>query len=201
MRGNNSANAAEHESQGKTKKTIVFFGDSLTAGLGLASQDDAWPALVGEKLNSEGYDYDIINAGLSGDTTSGGLSRLDWALRIKPDVFVLELGANDSMRGVPIATIRKNLNEIIQTVQSKSPETKILLAGMRTFPNLGAVYRKQFDNLYPEIAREHSLLLVPFILDGIAGDRKLNQKDGIHPTEDGHKIMAENIYPYIKKLL
>lgn len=186
----------------ETGKKILFFGDSLTAGLGLVDPEkEAWPALVGARLRSEGVDVVVWNAGLSGDTTSGGLARLDYSLQKKPDVFVLELGANDSMRGIPIATIRANIETIIDTVQERYPGTPILLVGIKTFPNFGASYRKQFDQIYTEIARNKKLPLVPFLLQGVAGDRSLNQEDGIHPTAQGHKIIAETVYPYLKKIL
>jgi acyl-CoA thioesterase-1 len=185
-----------------TGTKILFFGDSLTAGLGLNQPElEAWPSLLGERLQREGHDVQIWNAGLSGDTTSGGLSRLSYSLQQRPDIFLLELGANDSMRGVPISEIRKNLGLIIETVQSRYPDTKILLVGIKTFPNLGSRYRKEFDSLFQEISRDKNLPLVPFLLEGVAGDRILNQKDGIHPTAEGHKIMAETVYPYLKKLL
>lgn len=181
--------------------TIVFFGDSLTAGLGLPSQDYAWPSLVEKKLEEQGIPIKAINAGLSGDTSSGGLSRLDWALRNEIDIFVLELGANDMMRAVKVPLIKSNLKEIIQRVRVKYPNCKILLIGMRTFPNLGKTYRKQFDEMYPQVAKETKVEFLPFLLEGVAGERELNQKDGIHPTEVGHEILAETVFPYIRKLL
>lgn len=181
---------------------ILFFGDSLTAGLGLLEPEEtAWPSLIGKKLDREGLNYEIWNAGLSGDTTSGGLGRLDYTLKRKPAIFVLELGANDSMRGVPVSEIRKNLLAILDRVQGQYPDTKILLIGIKTFPNLGFRYRKEFDSLFPEIAHSRNLPLVPFLLEGVAGDRSLNQEDGIHPTEEGHRIIAETVYPHLKKLL
>ncbi|MCC5815093.1 MAG: arylesterase [Leptospira sp.] len=198
----NSTSDSQQEKREISKPGILFFGDSLTAGLGLVDPEEtAWPSLIGKRLQEEGLEYEIWNAGLSGDTTSGGLGRLDYSLKREPAVFVLELGANDSMRGVPISEIRKNLILIIDLVQEKYPNTKILLVGIKTFPNLGASYRKQFDSLFPDIAKQKGVPLVPFLLEGIAGDRKLNQKDGIHPTEEGHEIIAETVYPHLKKLL
>ena len=195
--------SSEEESSKKSSysKTIVFFGDSLTAGLGLPSQDYAWPSLVEKKLEEQGIPIKAINAGLSGDTSSGGLSRLDWALRNEIDIFVLDLGANDMMRAVKVPLIKSNLKEIIQRVRVKYPNCKILLIGMRTFPNLGKTYRKQFDEMYPQVAKETKVEFLPFLLEGVAGERKLNQKDGIHPTEVGHEILAETVFPYIRKLL
>lgn len=181
---------------------ILFFGDSLTAGLGLDDPEkSAWPALIGKRLSEEGLDYEVWNGGLSGDTTSGGLDRLDYSLKRKPEVFVLELGANDSMRGVSISEIEKNLLAIIDRVESRYPNTKILLIGLQTFPNLGLEYKAGFDRIYPKISRKRNIPLVPFLLEGVAGDRSLNQDDGIHPTEEGHAIMAKTVYPYLKKLL
>lgn len=188
-------------SDATSKPTIVFFGDSLTAGLGLPSQDYAWPSLVEKKLLEEGIKVQVINAGLSGDTSSGGLSRIDWALRNQISIFVLELGANDMMRAVKVSLIKSNLKQIIQKVRAKNPECKILLIGMRTFPNLGKTYRKEFDAIYSEIAKEDKVDLLPFLLEGVAGERKLNQADGIHPTSEGHEILAETVYPYIRKML
>ncbi len=182
-------------------KTIIFFGDSLTAGMGLESQEDSFVGLIQKRLTKEGYQYSVINAGLSGDTTSGGLSRIDWILSKKPDIFVLELGANDSMRGIAPSQIKSNLVLLIRKVRQKYPHCKILLIGMRTFPNLGPIYARKFEKIFAEIQKEENVSLVPFLLDKIAGNKNLNQSDGIHPTEDGHKIMAETVYKTLKSLL
>jgi acyl-CoA thioesterase-1 len=200
-KSNANRNPSSDGGNNTASQVVLFFGDSLTAGLGLPSQDYAWCGLLIEQFAKEGYSLRGINAGLSGDTTSGGLNRLDWALQNKVDVFVLELGANDSMRGIPVPLVKKNLIEIIRRVKNSHPKAKILLIGMRTFPNLGADYRSEFDRIYKEIAKSEKVLLVPFILESVAGIRRLNQEDGIHPTIEGHQLMAKTVYPYLKKLI
>ncbi|WP_078129475.1 arylesterase [Leptospira alexanderi] len=190
-----------HAEPNVPKIRILFFGDSLTAGLGLGSPEEAFPALVEKELFKNGISTQAINAGMSGDTTSGGLARLDWAMSSGFDLFVLELGANDSMRGISPDQTEKNLKEIIVRVRKKNPKVKILLVGMKTFPNLGKEYRKKFEAVFPKIAKEENLPLVPFFLDGVAGVKKLNQKDGIHPTAEGHRILAKNLFPFVQKIL
>ena len=180
-------------------KTIIFYGDSITAGYGVGTEY-AFPKIIQNKLKTNGFEADVVNAGLSGETSAGGLARLDWMLNRKFDVFVLELGANDGLRGFPVAETEKNLQLIIDKVLQKYPDTKIILAGMMVPPNMGQDYASTFENLYPSLARKNNLLLIPFILEGIAGDPKLNQTDGIHPTAKGHKIIANNLYPYFVKL-
>ncbi len=184
-----------------SKARIVFFGDSLTAGYGLANEDFAWPNLVVKALQEEGYPLQITNAGLSGDTTSGGLGRLEWVLSQKPDYFVIELGANDMLRGIEPDITKKNLTQIIQRIQKTEPNCKILLVGMLSTPNMGKGFRKKFDSIYSDLAKEFSLPLIPFLLIDVFGDRSLNQKDGIHPTEEGHERIAKTVLPYIKKLV
>ncbi len=201
LSSNSNSSSNYDQENNLSSQVVLFFGDSLTAGLGLPSQDYAWCGLLIEQFAKEGYSLRGINAGLSGDTTSGGLNRLDWALQNKVDVFVLELGANDSMRGIPVPLVKKNLIEIIRRVKTSHPKAKILLIGMRTFPNLGADYRSEFDRIYKEISKSEKVLLVPFILESVAGIRRLNQEDGIHPTKEGHQLMAKTVYPYLKKLL
>ncbi|AXR65675.1 arylesterase [Leptospira mayottensis] len=190
-----------HAESNVPKIRILFFGDSLTAGLGLGSPEEAFPALVEKELFKNGISTQAINAGMSGDTTSGGLARLDWAMSSGFDLFVLELGANDSMRGISPDQTEKNLKEIIVRVKKKNPKVKILLVGMKTFPNLGKEYRKKFEAIFPKIAQEENLPLVPFFLDGVAGIKKLNQKDGIHPTAEGHRILSKNLFPFVQKIL
>ncbi|MBM9502221.1 arylesterase [Leptospira sp. 201903071] len=180
---------------------ILFFGDSLTAGLGLNSPEEAYPAVLEKELSKQGISVKSVNAGMSGDTSSGGLSRLDWALTNPFDLFVLELGANDSMRGISPDQTEKNLKEILSKVRKKNPKAKILLIGMKTFPNLGKEYRKKFESIFPKIAKEENIPLVPFFLNGVAGNKKLNQKDGIHPTAEGHRILAKNLLPFFQKIL
>lgn len=184
----------------ESKPTILFFGNSLTAGYGI-EEDEAFPALIGERLDSLGYEYRIINGGLSGETTAGGLSRLDWFLEEEPEIFVLELGGNDGLRGIALEETKKNLKAIINMVQQKYPNTKILLAGMQIPPNMGQEYTQQFREIYPQVAEESNVTLIPFLLEGVAGDPDLNLKDGIHPTEEGHKIVLENVWPYLKPLI
>jgi acyl-CoA thioesterase-1 len=181
------------------EKTIVFFGDSLTAGYGL-DPVHAFPALIEEQLQEQGS-FKVINAGLSGETSAGGLGRIDWILNQKVDIFILELGANDGLRGLPITSTRQNLQAIIDKVQEKSPGVKIVLAGMKVPPNMGADYAKQFDETFAKLANENDIPLIPFLLDGVAGQADLNLADGIHPNIEGHKIVAENVMAVLKPLL
>ncbi|MCZ8344343.1 MAG: arylesterase [Leptospira sp.] len=188
------------ETTSKSAKRILFFGDSLTAGYGLLDYEMAWPHIVTKRLNAEGFDYSLTNAGISGDTTSGGLGRLDWVLQETPDIFVLELGANDMLRGITPDVTKENLRKMIQIVKTKAPKAKILLVGMIATPNLGKKYAGEFNAIYPNLAKEEKVPLVPFLLEKVAAKRKLNQKDGIHPTEEGHVLVAETVYPYLKEL-
>lgn len=183
------------------RKKIIFFGDSLTAGMGLTNPDESFVSLIAEKLKSDGIDLKVINAGLSGDTTSGGIARLDWSISKGVDYFVLELGANDGMRGIDTNLIEANLKKIISRVREKNPNVKILLVRMLTFPNLGPSYVKKFDSIYPRLAKEENIPLSPFLLEKVAGIKDLNQKDGIHPTAEGHRLVAETLYPSVKKLV
>lgn len=184
----------------QSPKVILFFGDSLTAGYGL-SAEEAFPALIETQLNKGGKKVKVINGGLSGETSAGGLSRIDWILRQPIDVFVLELGANDGLRGLPIEQTKKNLQSIIDKVKAKYPACKIVLAGMMVPPNMGKQYTDEFRNIYPQLAKVNKVTLIPFILDGVAGDEKLNQADGIHPNVQGHKIIANNLKPVFEKLI
>jgi len=182
------------------KTTILFFGDSLTAGYGLSKQQ-AFPKLVEQQLNEQGYNVQAINAGLSGETSAGGLNRIDWILKQPVDIFVLELGANDGLRGLPIAQTKKNLQAIIDKVKEKNPKAKIVVAGMMVPPNLGPEYSQQFRKVFPEVAKKNKATLIPFLLDGVAGDESLNQPDGIHPNVEGHKIVADNVISVLKPLI
>jgi acyl-CoA thioesterase-1 len=164
-------------------------------------QEEAFPALIQEKLDSLGFNYEVINAGLSGETTAAGKNRVNWVLNQDVDVFVLELGANDGLRGVPVEETRKNLQAIIDTVRSKNPDTKIILAGMQIPPNLGPDYAGEFRNIFPELAKENNIELVPFLLENVAGNPELNQQDGIHPTAQGQKILAENVWEILEPVL
>lgn len=179
---------------------VLFFGNSLTAGYGL-DEEEAFPALIQDKIDSAGLEYVVINGGLSGETTASGLNRLDWFLEEGPAVFVLELGGNDGLRGISVAETRKNLKEIIQKVRNRYPETRIILAGMQIPPNMGQQYTAEFSGMYQEIAEEESVNIIPFLLEGVAGDPELNLPDGIHPTEAGHVIVAETVWENIFPLL
>ena len=183
-------------------KTIVFFGDSLTAGFGLAEPaEQAFPALIQKKIDADQLVWRVVSAGLSGETTSGGLRRVDWVLRQPIDLFVLELGGNDGLRGIEPAVSRRNLQGIIDRVRAKNPATKIVLAGMFMPPSLGADYANEFAAMYPSLAEANHVALVPFLLEGVGGDSALNQADGIHPTAAGHAIVAENVWKVLRPLL
>lgn len=182
-------------------KTILFFGDSLTAGFGLSSPTQAFPAQMENELNKKGKKVKVINGGLSGETSAGGLSRIDWVLRQPVDVFVLELGANDGLRGLQLDQTKKNLQAIIDKVKSKYPKAKIVLAGMMVPPNMGKSYSDEFKNVYPDLAKKNNCHLIPFLLEGVGGDEKLNQGDGIHPNDEGHKIIAKNLAIFFEKII
>jgi acyl-CoA thioesterase I len=181
-------------------QTILFFGNSLTAGYGL-DPTEAFPALIQNRIDSLNLPYKVINAGNSGETSAGGNSRVDWVLRQPVDIFVLELGGNDGLRGIPVAETRKNLQSIIDKVKAKYPEAKIVLAGMQIPPNMGTRYATDFRGLYPELARQNDLTLIPFLLEGVGGEARLNLKDGIHPTAEGHRILAENVWKVLEGVL
>lgn len=176
---------------------IMFYGTSLTAGLGL-EQEQAYPALIQKKIDSLDLPYQVVNAGLSGETTAGGRSRIDWVLNQEVDVFVLELGANDGLRGVPVAESRRNLQAIIDAVRENNPDVKIILAGMQMPPNMGREYTEAFSNMFPELAKENDIILIPFILENVGGIPELNQRDGIHPTAEGQKIMAKTVWAVLE---
>jgi acyl-CoA thioesterase-1 len=161
----------------------------------------AFPALIQQKIDGLDWNYKVINAGLSGDTSAGGLRRIDWLLRGRVDVLVLELGGNDGLRGIDLATTRTNLQGIIDKVKAKNPRVKIVIAGMMVPPNLGQEYTRQFQRMYPELARANQAVLIPFLLDGVAGDSKLNLPDGIHPTAEGHKLVAETVWKHLRPVL
>ncbi|MBS1977678.1 MAG: arylesterase [Bacteroidetes bacterium] len=186
--------------QSTSTKVILFFGDSLTAGYGL-SPEEAFPAWVEKDLSKEGNKVSVVNAGLSGETSAGGLTRIDWILRQHIDVFILELGANDGLRGLPLDQTRNNLQSIINKVKSKYPKVRIVLAGMMVPPNMGKEYSTAFQNLYKELAQKNKAVLIPFLLEGVAGIEKLNQADGIHPNAEGHRIVAKNVEKVIKPIL
>lgn len=179
------------------KKTILFFGNSLTAGYGV-DPSEAYPALIQDKIDSLHLNYKVINAGVSGETTSDGDSRIDWILKQPVDIFVLELGGNDGLRGIPLSVTEKNLQLIIDKVKAKYPGVKIILEGLQIPPNMGTDYTTKFKEIYPRLASKNKIQLLPFLLKGVGGDPKLNQRDGIHPTVEGHKIVAENVWEVLK---
>ena len=186
--------------QTSQKKVILFFGDSLTAGYGL-STEEAFPALTEKQLIKSGRNVKVVNAGLSGETSAGGLSRIDWILRQPIDIFVLELGANDGLRGLPLDQTRKNLQAIIDKVKTKYPKIKFVLAGMMVPPNMGKEYAADFKKIYPDLAKKNNATLIPFLLEDVGGIEILNQTDGIHPNVEGHKIVARNISKILEPLL
>lgn len=179
--------------------TIVFYGDSLTAGYGVGTEL-AFPALVGEKLVQAGHDVEIVNSGVSGETSAGGLTRIDWVMGRKTDIFILELGANDGLRGLPLAQTELNLQSIIDKVNAKYPDAQIVIAGMMVPPNMGPSYSQEFVQIFGRLAKKNDALLIPFLLDGVAGNPELNQPDGIHPNAKGHEIVAETVYQQLVKL-
>ncbi len=184
----------------RENKVILFFGNSLTAGYGLDTEE-SFPALIQKRIDSLKLPYTAINSGLSGETTTSGLNRLQWVLNQKVDIFVLELGANDGLRGIPLKETRKNLQTIIDQVLEKNPETRLVLAGMQIPPNMGQEYTKEFKSIFPDLAKKNGLPLIPFLLDGVAGNPDLNLPDGIHPTAEGQLIVKENVWSVIKTLL
>ncbi len=182
------------------QKTILCFGNSITAGYGL-DPDLAYPKVLEQILKDKGHNYRVINAGLSGETSAGGLTRIDWVLQNKIDVFILELGANDGLRGLPLIQTKSNLQSIIQKVVKKYPEAQIVIAGMMVPPNMGQDYASEFSYVFNELATEYDALLIPFLLDGVGGNPELNISDGIHPNIEGHKIVAQNVYNVLKEVL
>lgn len=182
------------------ERTIIFYGDSLTAGYGL-DPENAFPAIIKERLDNEGKNYRVVNAGVSGETSSGGLTRITWVLNQSVDIFILELGANDGLRGIPPEETRKNLQGIIDKVHEKNPQCTIILAGMMVPPNMGQDYSKKFATIFPSLSKANDSELIPFLLEGVAGDPELNLPDGIHPNVEGHKIVAGNIMKVLGPLL
>ena len=177
---------------------IVAFGDSLTAGLGVAAEE-TYPAQLQRRLDSRGLQYRVINAGVSGDTTAGGLRRVDWVLKSRPNVVILELGANDGLRGLKLQETRTNLEKIIQRCRDAS--VLVVLAGMKLPPNYGTEYTRSFESIYPALAKQFRLPLIPFFLEGVAGSTSLNQPDGIHPTSEGYGIIADLVMETVTPLL
>jgi len=183
------------------KKTILFFGNSLTAGYGLDDPSEAFPSVIQEKLDSLNLPYKAVNAGLSGETTAGGVNRINWLLKQPIDIFVLELGANDGLRGIPVTETRKNLQSILDTVRFRYPKAKRILLGMEVPPNMGGQYVTEFRKIFREIAEKNHIPFLPFMLEGVAGNVTLNLRDGIHPTGEGYKIVADNVWQVLKNEL
>jgi len=181
-------------------RTLVFFGDSLTAGLGV-DPDQAYPALIQRKIDAAHLAWRVVNAGLSGDTTAGGLRRLEWVLRQPMDLIVVELGANDGLRGLKPEVTRANLQLIIDRIRTLRPGARIVLAGMQLPTNLGADYTGKFAAIYPDLAKRNDLPLIPFLLEGVGGHPELNQGDGMHPTPAGHERVADNVWKVLAPLL
>jgi acyl-CoA thioesterase I len=181
------------------KPKIIAFGDSLTAGFGL-SEKESYPYLLQGKLRAGGFDYEVVNAGISGDTSSGGLERIDWSLdQENVQVLILELGGNDLLRGLPVEKMKANLSTIIK--KAKARNVKVLLCGMLAPPTMGARYQREFVAVFPDLAAEHKVEFLPFILENVAADPKLNQPDGIHPNAEGARIMTDNVYKALQPLL
>jgi len=173
---------------------IVAMGDSLTEGLGV-EEELAYPAQLQKKLQTQGYPYRVINAGISGETSSGARSRLNWVMTLNPDIVILETGANDGLRGLDPELMRENIRHLVEEFTSRG--VIVLLAGMKIITNLGHEYTEAFASVYPQIARNHDIILIPFMLDGVAGQSRFNQTDGIHPTAEGYTVVVENIYPHV----
>ncbi|HLZ87588.1 MAG TPA: arylesterase [Puia sp.] len=186
--------------QPRTQKHIVFFGDSLTAGYGV-SPGQGFPELIQHRLDSLHLPYQATNAGVSGETSSGGKNRIAWVLRQPVDIFVLELGANDGLRGIPVAGTTANLQAIIDAVKARYPSARIILAGMQVPPSMGSTYATAFRNLFPALAAKNKISLIPFLLQNVGGIPQLNQRDGIHPNPAGHRIVASNVWQTLKPLL
>jgi acyl-CoA thioesterase I len=179
---------------------VLCLGDSITAGYGL-DLEQAYPALLQKKIDAQRWNFKVVNAGQSGDTSAGGLGRLDWLLKQRVDVLVLELGANDGLRGLPVKTTQKNLQAIIDRTKKRYPHTKVILAGMKVPPNMGQDYGRRFEAVYRDLAEKNNVQLIPFVLEGVGGVRGLNQPDGMHPNVKGHEIVANNVWKILAPVL
>jgi acyl-CoA thioesterase-1 len=188
---------AARAATGAGRRTILFMGTSLTAGYGLPDPDEAYPALIQQRIDSLGLNYDVINAGYSGETSAGALRRIDWLMREPVDVFVLETGANDGLRGLSPDSLRSNIQQIFDRVRAAHPNARLVLAGMEAPPNLGPRYTAAFRAIFPELARKNGATLIPFLLDGVAGVDSMNQADGIHPNVRGAKMVAANVWKVV----
>ena len=197
-RRSSTTQATQTQPRPASAPRIVFLGDSLTAGYGLAKEQSV-PSLIGSHLRAEGYPYEVVNAGVSGDTSAGGLSRLDWSLDGDVRILVLELGANDGLRGLPVESMKRNLGEVI--TRAKARGIKVVLTGMEAPPNFGAAYTTEFRRVYRELAKEHAVTFVPFYLEGVAGIPSLNIADGMHPNPEGARIVEQTIWRALEPLL
>ncbi len=190
----------EEEKMNENTKFILFYGNSLTAGYGL-DEEYSFPSLIQDKLDDASLDFKVINAGLSGETTAGGKTRIDWVLKQDVDIFVLELGANDMLRGIDVKNTKDNLQAIIDKVRAKNSDIQIILAGMKAAPNMGEEYVKAFDGLYTDLAKANDISLIPFLLDKVAGIPELNLADGKHPNAEGQKIVMMNVWEVLKEFI
>ena len=186
--------------QALPSRIILILGDSITAGYGL-EPDESYPALLQKKIDARGWKFRVVNAGQSGDTSASGLARLDWLLKNRVDVLVLELGGNDGLRGLPPETTRKNLQAIIDRTKQKYPEARIIIAGMKVPPNMGCDYAARFEATFRDLAKQNQAALIPFVLEGVGGIHELNLPDGIHPTAKGHEIVAQNVWKALEPVL
>jgi acyl-CoA thioesterase-1 len=197
-----SAGAGQEKPALKKKtKTILFFGNSLTAAYGLDDPSKGFAGLIQKKVDSLGLGYKVVNGGVSGETSAGGNSRVDWILKQPVDIFVLELGGNDGLRGIPVNETKRNLQAILDKVKAKYPDARLVLAGMQMPPSMGRKYTTDFKNVYTDLAASNKLTLIPFLLQGVGGEVRLNQQDGIHPTAEGHRIIAETVWNHLKDIL
>jgi acyl-CoA thioesterase-1 len=200
LTGGAQSAAIQPDKSSNDLKTIVVLGDSIAAGYGV-QPSEAYPALLQDKIRAAGWNFTVVNAGVSGDTSADGLNRINWLLKRKIDVLILELGGNDGLRGVPAATTETNLQTIIDRVKQKYPGAQIVIAGMQMPPNLGEQYRTAFKNVFPALAVRNHAALVPFLLEGVGGRPELNQPDHVHPTAAGHRIVAENVWKVLRPVL
>ena len=198
--GEGSGGGAAASPAAGEERTVLFVGTSLTAGYGLG-EEYAYPALIGAKIDSAGLPYEVVNAGVSGETSAGGLRRIDWMLQRPVDVLVVELGANDGLRGLPVEQLRENLDAILTRSRERYPDVALVLLGMQAPPNLGPQYGAAFRNVYRDLAAEHDAALVPFLLEGVAAQRSLNLDDGIHPNEQGQQILARTVWDVLRPVL
>jgi acyl-CoA thioesterase-1 len=182
------------------RPVILAVGTSLTAGFGL-DPDESWPSLLQERVDAAGLPHRVVNAGVSGETSAGALRRMDWLLRQKVDVFILETGANDMLRGQDVAATRANVEAILERARRQEPAPRLVLLGMRAAPNLGADYVRRFSSIYADAAAKHEAVLVPFLLEGVAGIQGLNQSDGVHPTAEGQEILADTVWRALEPML